>query len=270
MISLSLDYGINKIVLVAKDELAKQSLLNLAQIMELPPAEGELEFYDIELTSRTDSPRYYFNENGIGIVQHQNNSLELITEDYLIMIIMGVLRKLNSGENLFLLHCAVLEKAEKSVLLFGCSGIGKSTNARRFRATGGVCRGDDLALCYWENNKLYAKILPTFSALRSSENYLNLRYNFTPSLEVENLYLLNRGENVESIELNDKKEYLGVLIESMSSHLTTIWNKQPINFRQKCANQLFDLALEITQNFPPLTLKSHLENDISTMQIFYT
>ena len=50
------------------------------------------------------------------------------------------------GEKAVLAHCAVLETPRGAVLLFGESGMGKSTASARWRAHGGRCVSDDMAL----------------------------------------------------------------------------------------------------------------------------
>ena len=65
--------------------------------------------------------------------------------------------------NFALMHGTLLEEPDGGILLFGTSGIGKSTTRNRYIAEGGVSVADDAVLCYTENGEFFARRLPTWS-----------------------------------------------------------------------------------------------------------
>ena len=90
-----------------------------------------------------------------------------------------------------LLHGAMLtcpEHPEKCILVFGISGMGKSTTAGRWKAAGGDFSADDMVLLYQnENGELFARPLPTWSRYPES-------VNFNHCCRVKAVLRLQRGE----------------------------------------------------------------------------
>ena len=76
------------------------------------------------------------------------------------------------GENAVLSHCAVLETERGAVLIFGESGMGKSTASARWRACGGKCVSDDMALLDFSGSDGMIRVrrMPTWSACREEKN----------------------------------------------------------------------------------------------------
>ena len=79
------------------------------------------------------------------------------------------------GENAVLVHCTVLETDRGAVLLFGESGMGKSTASARWRAYGGKCISDDMALLDFSGSDDVIRVrrMPTWSACREEKNEWN-------------------------------------------------------------------------------------------------
>ena len=99
------------------------------------------------------------------------------------------------GEKAVLAHCAVLETPRGAVLLFGESGMGKSTASARWRAHGGQCVSDDMALLDFSapDGVVRVRRMPTWSACREGQNPWN--YPATDELPLAGLLALGRSES---------------------------------------------------------------------------
>ena len=97
------------------------------------------------------------------------------------------------GEDAALAHCAVLETARGAVLIFGESGMGKSTAFRRWRMAGGTGFSDDMALLDFSGNDgIHVRRMPTWSACRREKNEWN--YPVGDELPLSGILALGRSE----------------------------------------------------------------------------
>lgn len=97
------------------------------------------------------------------------------------------------GENAVLAHCATLETDNGAILLFGESGMGKSTASARWRASGGKCLSDDMALLDFSgNDDIYVRRMPTWSACREGKNEWN--YPADEEIPLAGVLALGRSE----------------------------------------------------------------------------
>ena len=99
------------------------------------------------------------------------------------------------GENAVLVHCAVLESNRGAVLLFGESGMGKSTASTRWRAYGGKCVSDDMALLDFSgaDDVIRVRRMPTWSACREEKNEWN--YPTDEEIPLAEVLALGRSES---------------------------------------------------------------------------
>ena len=75
------------------------------------------------------------------------------------------------GADASLVHCAALETGRGAALLFGESGMGKSTAFGRWRAAGGKGFSDDMALLDFSGKDgIYVRRMPTWSACEAGRN----------------------------------------------------------------------------------------------------
>lgn len=97
------------------------------------------------------------------------------------------------GENAVLAHCAVLEAGRGAVLIFGESGMGKSTAFRRWRESGRNGVSDDMALLDFSGNDvIHVRRMPTWSACREEKNEWN--YPAGEELPLSGVLALGRSE----------------------------------------------------------------------------
>ena len=110
------------------------------------------------------------------------------------LLIHAGLNAILRGENAVLAHCAVLETDHGAILLFGESGMGKSTASARWRANGGKCVSDDMALLDFSgaDGVIHVRRMPTWSACREEKNEWN--YPVNEELPLTGVLGLGRSE----------------------------------------------------------------------------
>ena len=110
-------------------------------------------------------------------------------------LIYAGMNALLRGENAVLAHCAVLETDRGAVLLFGESGMGKSTAFGRWRAAGRKGVSDDMALLDFsgEDGVVRVRRMPTWSACREERNEWN--YPAGEELPLAGVLALGRSES---------------------------------------------------------------------------
>ena len=108
-------------------------------------------------------------------------------------LICAGMNALLRGENAVLVHSAVLETDCGVVLIFGESGMGKSTAFRRWHEAGRRGRADDMALLDFSGNDgIYVRRMPTWSACREEKNEWN--YPVEEELPLAGVLALGRSE----------------------------------------------------------------------------
>lgn len=167
------------------------------------------------------------------------------------------------GNKAHLMHCSMLEKSGRALLLCGESGIGKSTSVRRYKAAGGTAIADDMVLLeHAPDGRLYAYRLPTWSACR--ENGLDgLDYPFAPPLEVAGVLAISRGEEREALEMISRAEYYAQIYRCSFFHY--LWNcgQLPEAEKSLLASVLKESVDKIAAIFPPQAFMAHLDGDIN-------
>ena len=91
------------------------------------------------------------------------------------LLIHAGLNAILRGENVVLVHCTALETDRGAILIFGESGMGKSTASARWRTHGGKCVSDDMALLDFSagDGTIFVRRMPTWSACREEKNEWN-------------------------------------------------------------------------------------------------
>ena len=108
---------------------------------------------------------------------------------------LTIISRMLSG-NLSMMHGTLLNlpDSRNAALLFGTSGVGKSTIGKRFTAQGGYCPADDMSvLTFLPDGRLVAQPSPTWSALDLSMRGFHVQ--FTEQYEVKALLHQLRGED---------------------------------------------------------------------------
>jgi len=172
---------------------------------------------------------------------------------------MGVMNAVLRGVKAVLAHCAVLETEGGAVLLFGESGMGKSTAVGRWRAEGGKSISDDTALLDFSGGgEILVRRMPTWSACREKTNEGN--YPSEEELRLIGVLALGRSESGddEIVELS-AAQYFAQCYRSMF-----YWNlfyQEVLTEPQKrlLAERMGGFTQIITGRFPPRALLTALE-----------
>ncbi len=250
-----------------------RSLKTLARLLELTCTDDQIE-PDVILSdktlahetkfdlSKTGMPSFFLlNSGAFGIVKEAGWPLYLAC-DWGMLLVLGCLRKMLNGSFIGLLHGALLEYSEQQgVVVFGPSGVGKSTTVNRFRAAGGRARADDILLLCWQDNRLMAYPLPTRSWY-SAHWSRRLRYPFLPGVKVEKLLQLSRGKNAEALVEVPNSQWFAGLVEAMTMHCSFYASRFTAGAKKQYGEQLLNLAEKIADAYPPLELRANLSANI--------
>ena len=176
-------------------------------------------------------------------------------------LICGAMNQLFRGGNALLAHGAALETEQGAVLLFGESGMGKSTAATRWRASGGKCISDDMVLLDFSGESVFVRRMPTWSACRESRNLWN--YPSEEELPLHGVLALGRSENgIDEIVPLSEAQFFAQIYRSMFYWNLSFIRTLPEERQQKLANIIRERAQEIAKNFPPRALLSALDGDL--------
>ncbi|MCQ2378414.1 MAG: hypothetical protein MJ016_04275 [Victivallaceae bacterium] len=169
--------------------------------------------------------------------------------------------QMQSGGAFDLLHGALLEMPDGTgTVLFGDSGIGKSTSVRRWRAAGRTAIADDMLYFYRRGEQWYARPLPTWSACIEGRG-LDC-YDFQREVAVTRAMLLLRDPAREHIgDLSPVHFRLGV-VKAVSETSSWLFPYVPIGWRDRLAGALMKFSGEMLKSFPPRALFAHLDGDL--------
>ncbi len=178
------------------------------------------------------------------------------------LMLFGHAMALTRPENRFnLMHGALLENPDGScTLLFGDSGVGKSTSVRRYRAAGGQAVADDLFFAYFEGGKLYARPMPTWSAVAAGTN-LDC-YDFARSLPVSQLLLLLRDPEREHLGEVSSEQFRLSLLKSVAETSNWILPFAGEVWKERIVDHLMSFTRDLTAQFPPRAFFANLHGDI--------
>ena len=170
------------------------------------------------------------------------------------------------GEKAILAHCAVLETDRGAIPIFGESGMGKSTASARWRALGGKCVSDDMALLDFsgEDGSIHIRRMPTWSACREERNEWN--YPAGEELPLIGLLALGRSENGhdEIVELS-AAQFFAQCYRSLF-YWNLFYAKELPEAKQRILTDRIRMQAEtITRLFAPRALLTVLEGDLKIL-----
>lgn len=167
------------------------------------------------------------------------------------------------GGNAVLTHCAVLETASGAVLIFGESGMGKSTASARWRAHGGKCVSDDMALLDFSapDGLVRVRRMPTWSACRENRNEWN--FPVADELPLAGLLALGRSESGrdEIVPLSPAQFFAQCY---RSIFYWNLFYAKSLSEQKKAAlvDSIRSHTASITKRFAPRALLTVLEGDL--------
>lgn len=161
-----------------------------------------------------------------------------------------------------MVHGTLLEiEPGRGILLYGQSGVGKSTTAMRYRKAGGNCFADDEILLAWDGTSFHAHPLPTWSAFyrKGPDGFL---YPFDRSVRVERAYWLTRGKDREFIGTVDRQMRKAQFMSAFSLHAFHIISKLSLEAKREWALKSFEFVEDLERAYEPLAFHAHLDADI--------
>lgn len=166
------------------------------------------------------------------------------------------------GEKAVLAHCAVLETGRGAVLLFGESGMGKST-AARWRAYGGKCVSDDMALLDFSggDGQIRVRRMPTWSACREGKN--KGYYPSSEELPTAGLLVLGRSGNGRDGIVNlSTAQFFAQCYRSLFYWILSPAKDLPEEKQRLLADRIRKQTELITDRFAPRALLAALDGNL--------
>ncbi len=170
------------------------------------------------------------------------------------------------GEDAVPVHCAVLETDHGAVLLFGESGMGKSTASARWRANGGKCVSDDMALLDFScgDGTVFVRRMPTWSACREERNEWN--YPAGEELPLIGVFALGRGTNGrDEIRELDAARFFAQCYRSMFYWSLFYAKDLPDFLKGRLTDRIRRKTELITALFPPRALLTVLDGNLKKL-----
>ena len=167
------------------------------------------------------------------------------------------------GGNALLAHCAVLEIASGAILIFGESGMGKSTASARWRDHGGKCLSDDMALLDFgaSDGVVRVRRMPTWSACREDCNEWN--YPAADELPLVGLLALGRSKtDRDEIVPLSPAQFFAQCYRSLFYWNLFYAKLLPEQKQAVLVDRIRSHTASITNRFAPRALLTVLEGDI--------
>jgi len=167
------------------------------------------------------------------------------------------------GGPAILVHCAVLEPERGAVLLFGESGMGKSTAFKRWRKNGGEGISDDMALLdFSRKDRVFVRRMPTWSACREGRNEWN--YPSGEEIPLAGVLVLGRSESGhDEIVPIREAQFFAQCYRSMFYWFIFAASALPGVMKERLAKTLRTQTEIITGMFPPRALLTALDGNLT-------
>lgn len=177
-----------------------------------------------------------------------------------VSLICSCMNALLRGENAALIHCAVLETERGAVLLFGESGMGKSTAFGRWRAAGRKGFSDDMALLDFSggDGTVLVRRMPTWSACREERNGWN--YPAGEEIPLACVLALGRSESGrdEIVDLS-AAQYFAQCYRSMFYWNLVYAKDLPEDRKKILTDRMLRMTELITRRYAPRALLTVLD-----------
>ncbi|MBR2427935.1 MAG: hypothetical protein IKB16_14470 [Lentisphaeria bacterium] len=165
---------------------------------------------------------------------------------------------LTGRKDFALFHGTLLDEPDnQSILLFGESGVGKSTTRNRWLQEGGSSVADDAILLYHENGKFYARPLPTWS------HWLEFgpvrRYPVMEKRELRRILWLTRGTVQEIVPAERMALYHCQLLSAMTLHCYATMRLFPAAERYRVGDQFWNMVQTLGAVYPAEEFRAHLD-----------
>ena len=177
-------------------------------------------------------------------------------------LVYGCINSILHGGNAVLVHCAVLETSHGAVLLFGESGMGKSTAFKRWRRNGGKGVSDDMALLdFSRKDGVFVRRMPTWSACREGRNEWN--YPSGEEIPLAGVLALGRSESGhDEIVPIREAQFFAQCYRSMFYWFIFAAEAIPETMKERVAGRVRTMTEKLTRMFPPRALLTALDGNL--------
>lgn len=236
-----------------------------------PETDESAEAPDVELVEPGEMPekRHVIRDTGLTEIAYMDNWSRILiagwkktprrTHYYCCYVwqaalICAGMNALLRGENAVLIHCAVLETVRGAVLIFGESGMGKSTAFRRWHEDGRKGFSDDMALLDFSGDDgIHVRRMPTWSACREEKNEWN--YPANEELPLAGVLALGRSETgMDKITTLSPAQFFAQCYRSMFYWNLFYANNLPEEKQRFLTNRIRTQTEIIAGMFPPRAL----------------
>lgn len=157
-----------------------------------------------------------------------------------------------------LFHGTFLEENEQEgILLFGESGIGKSTTRMRWLQEGGASCADDALLLFVHDDRYYVRPLPTWSHWLLNGN--DRRYPVRHAFRVREMYWLSRDPERQRIAPAEPARYHCQLLSAMLLHTYSPRRNFSDAETRDLGEKAWEFIRHLDEVFPARTLRAHLD-----------
>ncbi len=204
---------------------------------------------------------YHFPDGSIGMLRVREQSQVLTWRHQLSF---AVLLAILHGAPVCLLHGVVLvHKNGEATVLFGESGVGKSTTARRYAEAGGkVACDDQMLLRFSPDGSFFVQPLPTWSAAQAADFGQWKKYDCGREYPVRQVYWIARAQEHNEIVKAPPEDYMTRLLRAFTIHTYGKIKIFPSKERVFFGNYFLNLASMIAHKWDFLNLKVHLNTDL--------
>jgi len=178
-------------------------------------------------------------------------------------LVMACLHAIQRGEQFVLCHCGLLETSKGGILLFGESGVGKSTACARWRAEGGRCISDDMALMdFSDPDQVFLRRMPTWSACREGRKEWD--YPCTEEIPLFGVLALGRTRSGhDEIEPLSFGQYFAQCYRSMFYWTLPFAKCLDATEQDAITSTVRGFTQRITGMFPYAALRTSLEGELT-------
>ncbi|MCQ2379386.1 MAG: hypothetical protein MJ025_00455 [Victivallaceae bacterium] len=178
------------------------------------------------------------------------------------LVILGQTRAVIDGRSgdSNLIHGVMLDYKDGCIIMFGVSGIGKSTTLRRYVSSGGSGVADDMLLLTMKSGVLYAHPLPTWSAVQSGT--AAECYPFPRKRRVLAMFLLLRDEECEHVEPADGTMFRIRMMQALSVQQSWLSPFLPSCWSDRLFDHFVNFGQRICCDFRPYIFYANLAFDV--------
>lgn len=262
LIPLNID-GSRSAAIAAADELSASLLQELAKSMDTECIPGNPADYQVLLKCDPDiKGRQILRQENLLEIHYSpsyihNNHREALVLRYCVFSAITMVRH-TTEQNMTLFHGTFLEEnAEEGILLFGESGIGKSTTYRRWVDEGGSCTSDDALILFHCNGEFYVRPLPTWSHWLKNGN--QRIYPVKKASRVRAMYWLTRDAERQQITPAEPARYHCQMLSAMLLHSYVAHRSFSTEEIMEYGESVWNFIQRLGKVFPPQAFRAHLE-----------